>query len=101
MDDMIKGLKAGKQEAWNMMIDNYSKKVYNLALNFAGNSDDASDITQDIFLKVYNNIDIVMERDLLTKHFHSTFTPLFLWILIHEVFRVDLYLIYSIIGNMR
>jgi RNA polymerase sigma-70 factor, ECF subfamily len=57
MDEMIKGLKAGKQEAWNMMIDNYSKKVYNLALNFAGNSDDASDITQDIFLKVYNNID--------------------------------------------
>ncbi len=54
---MIKGLKAGKQEAWNMMIDSYSKKVYNLALNFAGNSDDASDITQDIFLKVYNNID--------------------------------------------
>lgn len=40
-----------------MMIDQYSKKVYNLALNFAGNSDDASDITQDIFLKVYNNID--------------------------------------------
>jgi len=57
MDDMIKGLKTGKQEAWNMMVDRYSKKVYNLALNFAGNSDDASDITQDIFLKVYNNID--------------------------------------------
>lgn len=54
---MIEGLKAGKQEAWNMMIDSYSKKVYNLALNFAGNPDDASDITQDIFLKVYNNID--------------------------------------------
>jgi RNA polymerase sigma-70 factor (ECF subfamily) len=56
MEDLVNGLKTGKQEAWNMMIDNYSKKVYNLALNFAGNSDDASDITQDIFLKVYNNI---------------------------------------------
>lgn len=40
-----------------MMIDRYSKKVYNFALNFAGNREDASDITQDIFLKVYNNID--------------------------------------------
>jgi RNA polymerase sigma-70 factor (ECF subfamily) len=28
-----------------------------MALNFAGNSDDAADITQDVFLKVYNNID--------------------------------------------
>ncbi len=40
-----------------MIIDRYSKKVYNIALNFAGNRDDASDITQDIFFKVYNNID--------------------------------------------
>lgn len=44
-----------------MLIDSYSKKVYNLALNFAGNRDDASDITQDIFLKVYNNIDKFQE----------------------------------------
>ena len=27
-----------------------------MALNFTGNGDDASDITQDIFLKIYNNI---------------------------------------------
>lgn len=40
-----------------MMINRYSKKVYNFALNFAGNREDASDLTQDIFLKVYNNID--------------------------------------------
>lgn len=55
--DLIKELKAGSTEAWNMLINTYSKRVYNLALNFAGNRDDASDITQDIFLKVYNNID--------------------------------------------
>ncbi|UCH98470.1 MAG: sigma-70 family RNA polymerase sigma factor, partial [Candidatus Aminicenantes bacterium] len=39
-----------------MIVNRYSKTVYNMALNFAGNSDDAADITQDIFLKVYNNI---------------------------------------------
>jgi len=50
-------LKKGDSEVWNMMVDRYSKSVYNIALNFAGNSDDASDITQDIFLKVYNNIE--------------------------------------------
>ncbi len=50
-----------------MMIDRYSKKVYNLALNFVGNRDDASDITQDIFLKVYTNIDKFQED----KNFNS------------------------------
>ncbi|MCP4157992.1 MAG: RNA polymerase sigma factor [bacterium] len=57
INEMIRQLKTGNTEAWNMMVAKYSKKVYNLALNFAGNRDDASDITQDIFLKVYNNID--------------------------------------------
>jgi DNA-directed RNA polymerase specialized sigma24 family protein len=55
--EIVTKIKAGNTEAWNMLIDRYSKKVYNLALNFAGNRDDASDITQDIFLKVYGNMD--------------------------------------------
>ncbi len=56
LNEIVRRLKAGEQEAWNMIINRYSKKVYNMALNFAGNADDASDITQDVFLKVYNNI---------------------------------------------
>lgn len=55
--EIIERLKQRDSEAWNMMINRYSKKVYNFALNFAGNREDASDITQDIFLKVYNNIE--------------------------------------------
>ena len=56
INNLVRQLKAGDQEAWNMIVNRYSKTVYNMALNFAGNSDDAADITQDIFLKVYNNI---------------------------------------------
>jgi RNA polymerase sigma-70 factor (ECF subfamily) len=57
IEDIIKKLKAADTEAWNMLVESFSKKVYNLALNFAGNKDDAADITQEIFLKIYNNID--------------------------------------------
>jgi RNA polymerase sigma-70 factor (ECF subfamily) len=67
INEIVSDIKAGNTEAWNMLIDRYSKKVYNLALNFAGNRDDASDITQDIFLRVYNNID-KFEED---KNFNS------------------------------
>jgi RNA polymerase sigma-70 factor (ECF subfamily) len=56
INNLVSKLKAGDQEAWSMIVNKYSKTVYNMALNFAGNSDDAADITQDIFLKVYNNI---------------------------------------------
>lgn len=57
IQDIVKKLKTGETEAWNMLVESFSKKVYNLALNFAGNKDDAADITQEIFLKIYNNID--------------------------------------------
>ncbi|MCK4765757.1 MAG: RNA polymerase sigma factor [Candidatus Aminicenantes bacterium] len=57
INEIIVRLKQKDSEAWNKMIERYSKKVFNFALNFAGNREDASDITQDIFLKVYNNID--------------------------------------------
>jgi RNA polymerase sigma-70 factor (ECF subfamily) len=48
---------SGAKMAWNMIVDRYAKTVYNLALNFFNNREDAEDITQDIFLKVYNNIE--------------------------------------------
>lgn len=50
-----------------MLVDRYSKTIYNLALNFTGNRDDASDITQDIFMKIHTNISKVRDH----QHFHS------------------------------
>lgn len=45
-----------------MIVDRYAKTIYNLALNFFANREDAEDITQDVFLKVYNNIDKFREE---------------------------------------
>jgi len=39
-----------------MIISEYSKNIYNIALNFSKNSEEAADITQEIFIKVYQNI---------------------------------------------
>nr|NIM16920.1 RNA polymerase subunit sigma-24 [Candidatus Aminicenantes bacterium]NIM79312.1 RNA polymerase subunit sigma-24 [Candidatus Aminicenantes bacterium]NIN23059.1 RNA polymerase subunit sigma-24 [Candidatus Aminicenantes bacterium]NIN46786.1 RNA polymerase subunit sigma-24 [Candidatus Aminicenantes bacterium]NIN89708.1 RNA polymerase subunit sigma-24 [Candidatus Aminicenantes bacterium] len=62
INELVGRLKNGDQEVWNMVVDQYSRKVYNMALNFAGNSDDAADITQEVFLKVYNNIEKFKEE---------------------------------------
>ncbi len=50
-----------------MIVDRYSKTIYNLALNFFGNREDAEDVTQDIFLKIFNNMDKFREE----KNFNS------------------------------
>lgn len=67
INELVGRLKNGDQEVWNMVVDQYSRKVYNMALNFAGNSDDAADITQEVFLKVYNNIEKFKEEKSFTS----------------------------------
>jgi RNA polymerase sigma-70 factor (ECF subfamily) len=67
INELVGRLKNGDQEVWTMVVDQYSRKVYNMALNFAGNSDDAADITQEVFLKVYNNIDKFREEKSFTS----------------------------------
>jgi RNA polymerase sigma-70 factor (ECF subfamily) len=54
--DILSKCKEGNQEAWNMLINNYSKSVYNIALNFFAERDIAADVTQDIFIKLYHNL---------------------------------------------
>ena len=45
-----------------MMINSYSKSVYNIALNFFAERDIASDVTQEIFIKIYHNLDKFREE---------------------------------------
>lgn len=56
VSDVIGRCKKGESEAWEVIINSYSKPVYNIALNFIADKDIAADITQDIFLKLYHNI---------------------------------------------
>ena len=38
------------------LIDRYQSKIYNLSLRMTGVVEDAEDITQNVFLKVYSNL---------------------------------------------
>jgi len=46
----------GKEGAWKMLVDSYSKRIFNMAYQFAGSYQEAEDLTQDIFLKLYNSL---------------------------------------------
>jgi len=60
--EILARCKNGDQEAWNMMINSYSKSVYNIALNFFAERDIAQDVTQEIFIKIYHNLDKFREE---------------------------------------
>ncbi|PYQ58085.1 MAG: hypothetical protein DMF53_21120 [Acidobacteria bacterium] len=47
---------AGRVDAWEELLALYSERIYNLALHFAGAAEDADDLTQEIFLRLYQNL---------------------------------------------
>ena len=52
-DALIEACLQGDQSAWNAIVSRYRRKVFNVAYTFVGRHDEAEDLTQDIFLKVF------------------------------------------------
>lgn len=55
-DELITKIKNHDVKAFETLVTLYEKKVYNYAYGFTLNREDALDITQEVFLKVYKNI---------------------------------------------
>jgi RNA polymerase sigma-70 factor (ECF subfamily) len=46
----------GDQRAWEAIVRLYWRKVFNVAYKFVGRHDEAEDLTQDIFLKIFKSL---------------------------------------------
>lgn len=55
--EIVKRAKAGNESAFNELVELYSDRVYNLALRIVRNEDDAADVLQESFIKVFEKID--------------------------------------------
>lgn len=53
---VIERILEGDQRAFGDLLDRYEKVVYNAAYRILGNEADAEDVTQTVFLKVYENL---------------------------------------------
>ena len=54
--ELVTGCLHGDNECFGVLLDRYEKPVFNLAYRFAGTRDDAEDITQSAFVKIYENL---------------------------------------------
>jgi len=55
-DELIKACCKGDRRAQKLLYDTFSRKMYAVCLRYAKKADDADDILQEAFIKVFKNI---------------------------------------------
>ncbi len=53
---VIERIQNGDMDSYEVLVKEYEKNVYNLALRMTGNPEDAADMAQEAFIKAYNSL---------------------------------------------
>ncbi len=61
-NDLIKKCKKGSREAFNALFSRYQSQVINMAYGMLSDKEDACDAAQEVFIRVYKNIDSFKEQ---------------------------------------
>jgi len=54
--DLIAKARRGDVEGYNLLVSRWEKRVFNYLLRLVANREDALDVSQDVFLKAYQNL---------------------------------------------
>lgn len=57
LDSIIRLCQEGDSEAWRMLVEHFQRRVYAVSLYYVRNRDDAIDVSQEVFVKVFNKLD--------------------------------------------
>ena len=82
---LVRRCVAGDAAAWEEIVQKYHRRIYNICYRFAGSANDAEDLTQEVFIKMYRTLNTydmergafmtwvtTMTRNLLVDHFRKT-----------------------------
>ena len=82
---LVRRCVAGDVVAWEEIVQRYNRRIYNICYRFAGSGDDAQDLTQEVFIKMFrtlNTYDVergafmtwvtTITRNLLVDHFRKS-----------------------------
>ena len=56
VESLIQRCLLGDQSAWELIVRQYWRKVFNIAYKFVGKHDEAEDLAQDIFMKMFKSL---------------------------------------------
>lgn len=59
---LLRGLRAGIESAYEELIARYQQPVYSMVFRLLGDQNDASDVVQEVFLKIFRSVNSFKER---------------------------------------
>jgi RNA polymerase sigma-70 factor (ECF subfamily) len=82
---LVRRCVAGDAAAWEEIVQRFNRRIYNICYRFVGGGEDAEDLTQEVFIKIYrtmasfdaekasfNTWVTTVTRNLLVDHFRKT-----------------------------
>jgi RNA polymerase sigma-70 factor (ECF subfamily) len=81
---LVRRCVAGDAAAWQEIVQQYHRRIYNICYRFSGSPDDAADLAQEVFIKMYRTLSMfdttrasfmtwvtTVTRNLLVDHFRK------------------------------
>ncbi|HUQ50023.1 MAG TPA: sigma-70 family RNA polymerase sigma factor [Terriglobales bacterium] len=81
---LVKRCLAGDSSAWEEIVRSHNRRIYNICYRFTNSPDDAEDLTQEVFIKIYRTLSsydldkgafttwtTTVARNLLVDHFRK------------------------------
>jgi RNA polymerase sigma-70 factor, ECF subfamily len=82
---LVRRCVSGDAAAWEEIVRTYNRRIYNICYRFAGSGNDAEDLAQEVFIKMYRTLGsydpskgafatwvTTITRNLLVDHFRKT-----------------------------
>lgn len=82
---LVRRCVAGDAVAWEEIVQRFNRRIYNICYRFTGSQDDAQDLAQEVFIKIYRTVKTydtdkgsfmtwvaTLTRNLLVDHFRKS-----------------------------
>ncbi len=55
--ELVRRARAGDGSAWEEIVSNFSRRIFNLAYRFTSSVEGAEDLTQEVFIRIYRTLE--------------------------------------------